>query len=295
MEQRTPEWHESRRGRVTASSVGAILGNSPHTTRDAVMRRMVRDWHGAEREFVGNIATDFGTYHEAGALVDYQMETGNAVETVGFITRDEWAGCSPDGLISLTGGIEIKCPFSKRKMTADDEFKTLSQQPHYYDQIQFSLWVTQRATWDFWQWSPGTDGMSRHALETATPDSKWRAKNLPKLKSFWDEFCEERQQDRAQKHLEPLRVEIDTLEAKRILTEYDELSDAIDNATARKAELLANMVILAGNRNATICGRNLTLTKRSGSISYAKALKDIAPDADLEPYRGKPSESWGLK
>jgi len=27
-------------------------------------------------------------------------------------------------------------------------------------------------------------------------------------------------------------------------------------------------------------------------VAYAKALTAAAPDFDLEPYRGKPSESW---
>ena len=83
LEQRSEEWHKARSGRITASQVGAILGHSPYATRDDVMRRMVRDYHGAEREFVGNIATEYGNFHEAGALAEYQMETGNAVEKVG--------------------------------------------------------------------------------------------------------------------------------------------------------------------------------------------------------------------
>ena len=49
-QQRTSEWFAQRKGKITGSIAGAILGLSPHLTRDAVMRRMVRDWHGAEKE-----------------------------------------------------------------------------------------------------------------------------------------------------------------------------------------------------------------------------------------------------
>ena len=49
-QQRTSEWFASRKGKVTGCIAGAILGLSPHLTRDAVMRRMVRDWHDAEKE-----------------------------------------------------------------------------------------------------------------------------------------------------------------------------------------------------------------------------------------------------
>jgi len=55
------------------------------------------------------------------------------------------------------------------------------------------------------------------------------------------------------------------------------------------------MVTLAGGKNALLAGRKLTLTERKGSISYAKAIKELCPKADLEKWRGKPSSSWGLR
>ena len=288
MEQRTPEWRAARLARVTASQVGAILGNSPNGDRDTVMRRMVRDWHGAEPEWVGNVATEYGTFHEDGALVEYQMETGNAVTAEGFVTREDWAGCSPDGLIGLTGGLEIKCPFGKRKMGAGDTFKPLADQQHYHDQIQFSLWVCERAWWDFFQWAPGAT-----ALEQVKPCSKWRASALPKLRQFYADYLHEREHN-ADAHLEPLRVSVDTPEAARLMAEYDDLTEAMDKAKERRAEVQEAIVALAGGRNAFIAGRKVTKVEKAGAVSYAKALAKHAPDADLEPFRGKPSTSWRI-
>lgn len=287
MEQRTPEWHYARKGRITASSVGAILGNNPHTSRDDVLRRMVREWRGAPREFSGNVATEYGERNEAGAFVEYQMETGSAVQAVGFITREEWAGCSPDGLIGRDGGLEIKCPYGKRN---GGDFKPLSEQPHYYDQVQFSLWVTGRKTWHFYQWAP-----TKTALEIVTPDRDWALHNLPKLRAFWEEYLIECQDGRAQRHLDAPRLVIDTPEALQRLAEYDDLIEAIEQAEARKKELLAQFVEMAKGQDATLGGRNLTRVERPGSISYGKVVKDLLPGADLEPYRGKPSEHWVLK
>ncbi|MEI2685336.1 MAG: hypothetical protein V9G14_02925 [Cypionkella sp.] len=68
MEQRSEEWFAERKGRVTASMVGAILGLSPNLSRAGAMRRMVRDAHGAEPEFFGNIATQYGERNEDGAV-----------------------------------------------------------------------------------------------------------------------------------------------------------------------------------------------------------------------------------
>lgn len=288
MEQRTDEWFAARKGRITASSVGAILGNAPYATRDDVMRRMVREWVGAPTEFEGNIATEYGTRNEAGALTEYTMETGNAVHTVGFIAIEDWAGCSPDGfVINHDKGLEIKCPFGLRK----DEvpaFKTLAEQPHYYDQIQFSMWVTGKLLWDFYQWSPrGT------LLETVRWDWEWLNQNLPRLRQFYAEYLAERETPDV--HLEPKRPIIDTPEAHRIMTEYQELCEAIDRAEERKKELLSDMTVIAMDRNVVFAGRKLTKIEKAGAIAYAKAVKALMPDADLEPYRGKLSSYWVVK
>lgn len=290
MEQRTAEWYEARRGLVTASSVGAILGHDPYRDRDDVMRAMVRECHLAEPEFTGNIATQYGERHEDDARFHYMLESGSEVDEVGFVMREGWAGCSPDGLVGLVGGLEIKCPFGKRKMSPADAFKPLREQPHYYDQVQFSLWVCERAWWDFFQWAPGAT-----SLERVTPDASWRSQYLHKLAEFHDEYVEECEKPNAQKHLEPRRVEINNSDARRLLAEYDELCDAIDNATARKKELLDNIIALAEGRDALICERKLTRIERAGSVAYAKVVKDHLPEIDLEPYRGKPSEYWTLK
>jgi putative phage-type endonuclease len=288
MEQRTQEWHEARKGRITASAVGAILGNSPHGDAKSVMRRIVREWHGADPEFTGNVATEYGTFHEAGALAEYQMETGNDVDAVGFVTREDWAGCSPDGLIGLVGGLEIKCPFGKRRAAPGEGFKPLAEQPHYHDQVQFSMWVTQRAWWDFFQWAPGGT-----ALERVTPCAKWRAKNLPKLRAFHDEYRHQREHD-FERHLEPLRLIVDTPAARRLMSEYDDLTEAMERAKERRDEVQQQIIDMAGGRDATIAGRKVTKVERAGAVSYAKALKALAPDADLEPYRGKPSAHWRI-
>lgn len=283
MEQRSPEWHEARKGRITASMVGAILGLSPNLSRAGAMRRMVRDAHGAEPEFTGNIATEYGEFNEDGAVAEYEMETGNRVQKVGFIPHEDWAGCSPDGLINDDGGLEAKCPFGKRK---EGDLKPLEDQPHYYAQVQFSLWVTGRKYWHFYQWTP-----RQTKLEVVLPDQAWLDENLPKLRQFYAEFLAEYPAP----HLEAKRVEIDTLEAARIVAEYDQLAEAIENAEARKKELLAEMVRLSGDRDAVFAGRNLTKISKAGSVSYAKAIAELLPGADLEKWRGKPSSYWVLK
>jgi len=70
---------------------------------------------------------------------------------------------------------------------------------------------------------------------------------------------------------------------------------AVAAAEERKNELLEEMTRLAGDQNADFAGRKLTRVEKAGAVSYAKALKALAPDADLEPWRGKPSSFWQLR
>ena len=250
------------------------------------MRRLARDWHGAEPEFSGNIATRHGQAHEDGAIIDFMMETGLDVEPVGFLPYEDWLGASPDGLTSDGGVLEVKVPFSLRK-SEDPNFKTLSDQPHYYAQVQVEILCANASHGWFWQWSAhGT------RLERVEIDHAWRDENLPRLKQFHAELMDAiRSPD---EHLAPRRVVIDTLAASRLLREYDEMAEAEGRASARRKAILDELVQMAGNGDAEVCGRKLTRVDRAGSISYAKALAELAPGADLEKWRGQPSSSWRL-
>jgi len=285
MEQRTPEWFAARAGRVTASGAGALLGLSPHTSEADGFRSLVRSMHGMPSEFVGNVATEYGTFHEAGALVEYCMETGATVWSLGFAEFNDWLGASPDGLIDHYGMLEIKCPFGKRNENPP-VFKSIDDQPHYYAQMQIQMYCTGRKWCDFYQWSPhGT------MTERVKWDDEWLDTHIQTLREIWERAKAADPAD----FVGPKRQEYDTPEAAKLVAEYDELSEAIDNASARKKDIVARMVEMSGKRDAVIGGRNLTLVKRKGSVSYAKAIAVLLPDADLEQWRGKASEGWQLK
>jgi hypothetical protein len=247
---------------------------------DDVMRRMVRERHGAKSEFLGNAATDWGTANEPGAVIEYERETGNKVTSCGFYKYEDWLGASPDGLIGTEGLIEVKCPYSMRK--GEGRFKTAKEQMHYYAQMQIQMFVTKRAYCDFYQWSPAGS-----LLEHVPVDLDFINDALPKLKAFWFDCLSE---DPA-RHLEPLRKE---LNASQIVAEYDDAVASIKLYEDRKKELLEKLVEIAGGKNASFGGRKLTYVERVGSVAYAKAVKEHLPTLDLEPYRGEPSAFWKL-
>ena len=291
MQQRTPEWFNARKGMITGSVAGAIMGLSPHMTPDDVMRRMVREYHGAEQEFQGNTATEYGTHHEPGAMVEYTMETGRLIEDCGFIVHPEyqWLGASPDGFIGADGLVEIKCPYGQAKKNPP-EFKTLDEQPHYELQCLVELSCTGRAWLDFYQWAPHGTALER--VYFVDHRHYFEREIIPALHDFYQQYLVEREQPHAQKHLDPKHKEINTLAAHKLVEEYQELTDAIDRAQERKKDILAKFVEMSGERDADICGHKLTKVVREGAVSYAKALAKYAPKADLEPFRGEPSEFW---
>lgn len=295
MEQRTPEWYAARKGRLTGSNIGAALGVNPWKTPEDLIRQMVREFHGADSEFKGNIATEYGTLHEPLALMDYMGKTGNMVEECGFFVHPEidWLGASPDGLVNQFGTIEVKCPFGLRNKKGEElAFKAAADQPHYYAQMQIEMACApaddgKHRDWcDFYQWSKHGD-----SLERVWFDPQWFADNLPALEAFYKWYLSELDNP---EHLEPKVKELNTLKAENLIKEIDYLAAKIDNANARKKEALAELVAMCKERNSLVCGRKLTKVSKAGSISYARALKAYAPDADLEPYRGKPSEYWKL-
>jgi putative phage-type endonuclease len=289
MEQRSPEWFAARKGRVTGSMVGAALGLDPNTSRDEAMRRMVRAYQGLPSEFVGNIATTWGTNHEEEAREAFEYDQGINVIPASFVVHPEyeWIGASPDGYVRDYALLEIKCPFGLREKPKPVPFKSIKEQPHYYAQVQIQLFCTDRISCSFWQWTP-----NHTKLEFVDVDHGWIDDNLPKMEAFYNEFlaiCDEGMPEPEEK------LDLDGLAFQYLIAEYDLLTKQIKEAEDRKKAILDALVFDTAGQDATICGRKLTLVQRAGSVSYAKAIKERAPDADLEKWRGEPSSYWTLK
>jgi len=290
-EQRSPEWFESRKGRITASSVGAIMGLAPYATRDDVMRRMVREYYNAPNEFSGNVATEYGTFHEEGAISEFEMETGHKVEPAPFIKYGKIYGASPDGYVKTLLGdylIEVKCPYGLRN---EGEFKSINDQKHYYAQIQNQLFCTGYDECFFFQWSPnGTK------TENVVRDEIFIERMLKDCEIFYAEYLIERELPNAEKHLtDKTKKVFDSEKLNETMKAYQLLKIEKERIEEKMKEYLAEMVALTDNEGGSIYGYTLFKTERVGSISYAKAIKELLPDADLEKWRGSPSVSWSVK
>src|SRR5690554_2149743 len=282
IEQRSKEWYELRKARITGSKIGAILGLSPFATPDDVLRDMVRDYHGAEKEFKGNIATEHGTRNEPNALADYMLETGYQVEDAPFVVHKDfdWLGASPDGYVGDDKLVEIKCPFGKRHKTDDSAFLPLSEQPHYMAQVQFQMFCTGRFECDFYQWSPYAS-----KLETVKFDPAYIEEKLPLLRAFFDRYLIEREPENAWRYLD----------GGDLVARYKMAKAAVESAQAELEEAKQALIAATDWKGGKVGDLNVIKAERQGSIAYAKAVKGLLPDANLEKFRGKPTSYWVVK
>lgn len=161
-EQRSVEWFTARRGKLTASNLGAALGQVSYTSRAEALRRAL-----GTDEFKGNVATEHGTNNEMNGIVDYQIMTGNLVDPTGLWIHPHhtWLAGSPDGLVGEEGMVEIKCPFYTRK----DGGRLHKAVPgHYWLQVNALLEITGRKWCDYVCWAP--EGMCVYRIH-ADPQS----------------------------------------------------------------------------------------------------------------------------
>jgi len=151
-------------------------------------------------------------------------------------------------------------------------------------QLEMACTGTRKA--HFYQWNKYVD-----SVEMVFFDNAWFNDALPKLRAFYELYLSELNNPA---HLESLTPEISTPEAVALLAEYDQVSEFIENAQARKVEIIEALAKIADNKTSVINGRKFSQITRQGAISYAKAIKDLLPNADLTKYQGKPTTYWKL-
>lgn len=290
IEQRSKEWFQQRKERITGSNVGAILGLSPFKKPVDVMREMVRAYHDAEREFKGNPATEYGRKMEPIAIASYEyIHAKVPPEECGIFIHPvyNWLAASPDSIIGPKGVLEVKCPYGQRN-NEPPVFKTLHDQPHYMAQTQIEMACASREYVEFYQWAPHGD-----TIETDHLNQQWLDENIPKLKEFYDAYLIEREIPNALRYLEPKhKGQTDRLIVE-IANEYKSIGETIKELETKKKDLLSELVERCGERDSEINGHKLTKVVRKGNVAYAKIpeLKGV----DLEQYRGNASEYWSFK
>lgn len=168
IEQRSPEWFNIRRGRITSSEIYKIMGEGKsktellsETAKTYLLEKLSEKLGGFSAPAVGS-ALDWGTDLEETAREIYQASTGNVATKCSFISVDDHYGGSPDSLVGTEGTVEIKCPYNSVNhfkyglITTDAEFKKAS--PAYYYQSISHMNVTGAKWCDFISFDPRVNG-----------------------------------------------------------------------------------------------------------------------------------------
>lgn len=155
--QGTPEWKAIRCGRVTASRVAEIVARTktgPSASRANYLAELAAErLTGTVAEGYSNSAMEWGSAQEADARLAYSFRADADVEEVGFVHHPSilMAGASPDGLVSIDGLVEIKCP---NTATHIDTLLSGSVPGKYITQMQWQMACTGRAWCDFASFDP---------------------------------------------------------------------------------------------------------------------------------------------
>ncbi|ERN00355.1 hypothetical protein AMTR_s00104p00078060, partial [Amborella trichopoda] len=189
--QRSTEWFELRRDRLTSSSFSTALGFWKGRRAELWVEKVFLSDPNHLNSAVA--AMSWGVVNEASAIERYTSITGREVTQLGFKTHPNepqlgWLGASPDGLISGPGDelvcgpsegiLEVKCPFNKGRPELGLPWPSV---PYYYmPQLQGLMEILERDWVDLYCWTPNGSTLFRVVRDREYWDLIYGI-----LKEFW--------------------------------------------------------------------------------------------------------------
>ena len=187
VEQGTPEWHQLRLGKVTASRVADILAKTktgPSASRQNYLIELaIQRTTGIIELSYTNSAMEWGTQTEPQARVAYEVKSGNFVDQIAFVDHPtiDGFGCSPDGLVGDKGLIEIKC----RNSANHWETIKLDEVPKkYWIQMQAQLSCTGKEWNDYVSFDPRMPERSQLYIKRVFRDEEFILEMESEVKNF---------------------------------------------------------------------------------------------------------------
>ena len=164
------EWLNLRAGRFTATDAQAVA-EAKKGLETAALAKAAYWLTGNLPDVVETKAMQEGHMREPLARAAYAEYTGHKVQTVGFAELDEYAGCSPDGLVGADGLIEIKCKQDKAHLYT---VLTGKIDPAHMAQMQFQMLICGRKWCDYVCFNP----MFKNPLylKRVTADTEYQAR-----------------------------------------------------------------------------------------------------------------------
>lgn len=192
--QKSAAWLNLKLGVVSASNANKFVAKKGSATRDSYIADLVGQVCTGILPEINGRALEWGNDYEDAARSGYEFATNNSVNDLLFAFKDDSfrLGCSPDGLVSETKAVEIKCPFSTANyviFATQDKIK-----PEYQWQYQFQLWVLEAEEMDFVQFDPRMRVSPLHIITVKRDEKK-----IQQLEDSYEPFIED--MDKALKSL----------------------------------------------------------------------------------------------
>lgn len=191
--QGTEQWHIDRLGKVTSSRVADVMARTktgPAASRKNYMAELVAErLTGTWQEGFVSGPILWGKENEPLARAEHEIREGVEVVQVGFIDSPDLPmfGGSPDGLVGLDGGVELKCP---NTATHIETMLTGKINGQYIVQVQSLLAVTRRKWWDFVSFDPRLPEYLRYWKIRIVRDDGMIAEIMREVKIFLAELDE---------------------------------------------------------------------------------------------------------
>ncbi len=195
-------WYFERSKQLTASIFGRIVRRRENIFPKSIIEQIGK---GIETRKLKTAALQWGIDNEKVALAKYKQEFSESYQVIecGLMINPKWPwlGASPDGLLAqdgtLVGGVEIKCPFTKRDMMISDACndktffmadttsgpKLKESHPYYY-QCQGVMNIVGLSWIDFIVYTEKDLFVQRLTRDTFM----WQNAMLPKLVNFYKNF-----------------------------------------------------------------------------------------------------------
>ena len=197
--QRSKEWFDQRKNKLTSSDAGTALGINPYQKPVELLFKKC----GAGKDFIGNEATLYGQKYEEEAIEMYCKAMGKKNHEFGLISWDEvdrtndhhaldnypngisWMAGSTDGIAEDLKNyedlivLEVKCPY-RRKIVYGKCPK------YYYPQVQLNMAILNIEKADFIEYKPskGNQPMELNIVRIHR-DRDWFDRNVKILDDFW--------------------------------------------------------------------------------------------------------------
>lgn len=273
LKQRTLDWLQWRRNRITASMTASIMGLNPHCTPLALYERII-----SEEPLEVNEHMQYGIDHENEAREWLSKTLNIHFEEECFEHDDKpWLAASLDAYSPFVIA-EIKCMGPKNHEKVD----LVGCLPEHYPQCQHQLYVMDMERMYYLAYR---HDMAPH-LKEVKRDDKFIEKMIPALEDFYYRVLNFIPPDPTDKDL----IERSDPSLMEIAKALDSVNLNMKQLENQKEELRKALIKGCEGRSSKIGDYRFVRSVRPGAVEYSKIPE--LQGVDLTAYRKSSVETW---